>query len=690
MPMIPVPEGPSVNPSGAAMPAESIAGIEPNAFGASVGAAQANEGAAIGKMGDLLEKHAITLQNQKDEALNNEAVTQAINNLPSDYVKAAFDRETMRRFGYAVTNGSLHAATQFRQYETQAATSRRHIADQSAVQNLNDTQLEKEMSEENLRKEYNTQSEKELPEETIKEQIVKRQREAFTNRILSTADSSPEQAMKQLDKWKDKLDPVQAEDVRKRVVNQLSVSRSRDISIQRTTEGGGTPWHRLLQSGVETAAADPYNTTLDNGRWTGGPVKLTEMTVSEVRDLQNRMLSNPENRARYKDAAGNAVGSSAVGAPQIVGKTLQGLIDRGVVDPDAKFDENLQDKIITYLAKQRGPDVAALRQEWDGLKNVPAETIRAAYSTSFGENAPIRPGDRAGVVEGAKADAEQQAKALGLRDNEVPAFVDRVTSATEARYNKKIAEHRDSQQGYLNDLATAAMGDDPTGIKSPKTLDELLASSPDLKAKWGAADATTQIRIRNILNRNNKADYPDTIEARSRFSELWGLSKGSPKEREEFMKVDPANEELPRKLVNRIIQMQAQVKHDTEQDTKVTGLLRDVRSIIEPVIPQSNKKARMEFEGKFREQMVDWQRNNEGKQPTEEDARKVAAALVAKVPGTGWITDERLFRIEQVPASDKTSIVNAWKNVHGETPDDATVLKVYQTRMVRQRLQEKK
>jgi hypothetical protein len=143
--------------------------------------------------------------------------------------------------------------------------------------------------------------------------------------------------MKQLDKWKDKLDPVQAEDVRKRVVNQLSVSRSRDISIQRTTEGGGTPWHRLLQSGVETAAADPYNTTLDNGRWTGGPVKLTEMTVSEVRDLQNRMLSNPENRARYKDAAGNAVGSSAVGAPQIVGKTLQGLIDRGVVDPDASL-----------------------------------------------------------------------------------------------------------------------------------------------------------------------------------------------------------------------------------------------------------------------------------------------------------------------------------------------------------------
>lgn len=727
MPLIPGPTAPSVNPTGSSgQPYQNIGGVEPNAFGAGIGQATSTLGAQMERTAAMLERHAITLQNERDEALVNVAVTDAIRRegeitgafhlLTGDaahsaypqyvkdleaarqaagatlppHAKRAYDNQTMRQFGYQVVNGSRHAATELKKFSTRAREARIENEVGVAVRSLDDAQLEESLSEERLRELYTmpgSDARRDPPEE-ISRRVRQKQAEAYSARIVSTADSQPERALHQLDKWKDKLDPVQAEEVRKRVINQLITQRGRDISVQRTTEGGGTPFHQLLRSGVETGSTDPYNTTLDNGRWTGGPVKLTEMTIAEVRELQERMRT-PENRALY----GNGRGSSAVGAPQIVGSTLQSLIDKGVVKPDQLFDEKTQDEIITYLAKQRAGDVKGLQEEWEGLKGVSPETIQAAYAASFGDRAAIRPGDRTSIVESAKTDAIQQAKALGLREDETIRMVDQAASMTESRYNKKMAEIRDTQQGILNTLATAAMGEDPTGLKSPKTIDEMFEKQPELRSQWGAANRETQTRVLNILNRNSKADHPDSDEARERFYQLYGMAKSSnPASREEFMQIDPSQEEMPRRYRGQLLKMQANIKLQTEDDIKVTRRLGDIKSIIDPVIPSSNKNARAAFEGRFREQMADFKRTNSGKDPSEEDARKIAAALIAKVvtsPGMIWNSEERLFRIEQVPEPDKAAIKRQWKEIHGEDADDQTILKVWRTQQVRKSLKGK-
>jgi len=71
------------------------------------------------------------------------------------------------------------------------------------------------------------------------------------------------------------------------------------------------------------------------------PKPLTEMTVGEIRAWQDESV-----------AAGSR--SSAVGRFQIIRKTMDSLIDSGVLSPDDIFDEETQTKAYTSLLDRRG------------------------------------------------------------------------------------------------------------------------------------------------------------------------------------------------------------------------------------------------------------------------------------------------------------------------------------------------
>ncbi len=68
---------------------------------------------------------------------------------------------------------------------------------------------------------------------------------------------------------------------------------------------------------------------------------LVDMSVSDVLDFQKSML-----RSGFE--------SSAVGKYQIINKTLAGLVNRGVLSPNQKFDESAQDKAALALMDARG------------------------------------------------------------------------------------------------------------------------------------------------------------------------------------------------------------------------------------------------------------------------------------------------------------------------------------------------
>lgn len=115
-------------------------------------------------------------------------------------------------------------------------------------------------------------------------------------------------------------------------------------------EGGTNGGHTVV--GRSGAAADIL----------GKP--LTSMTVGEVMDLQ---------------AQGRL---HAAGRYQIIGKTLKGLVDQGVVSRNDMFDAATQDKLgIALIEGRRGQGMRGMRQEWIGLQYVADADLRRAMST---------------------------------------------------------------------------------------------------------------------------------------------------------------------------------------------------------------------------------------------------------------------------------------------------------------------
>ena len=116
-----------------------------------------------------------------------------------------------------------------------------------------------------------------------------------------------------------------------------------------------------------------YNATLENGKYTGGDRDLTSMTLNQVRALQAQMLKVPGNP-----------NSSALGKYQIVGKTLQSLMDTMGLSGNELYDPAMQERMAGQLLRGRGRNAGGLRNEWEGLRGVTDEQIYAAYDRSAG------------------------------------------------------------------------------------------------------------------------------------------------------------------------------------------------------------------------------------------------------------------------------------------------------------------
>lgn len=104
------------------------------------------------------------------------------------------------------------------------------------------------------------------------------------------------------------------------------------------------PLRDLIGKTEGTDKGDGYNETLAYGKFTGGDVNLTGMTLNEVDALQTKMLQDPNNNWN----------SSAVGRYQIVRTTMRGLRNDMGLTGNELFTPALQDRMADRLIDQRG------------------------------------------------------------------------------------------------------------------------------------------------------------------------------------------------------------------------------------------------------------------------------------------------------------------------------------------------
>ncbi|HWJ72595.1 MAG TPA: hypothetical protein VNX29_05440 [Kaistia sp.] len=111
-----------------------------------------------------------------------------------------------------------------------------------------------------------------------------------------------------------------------------------------------------------------YNETLGYGRFTGGKVNLTGMTLDQIDALQTRMLQHP----------GNSFNSSAVGRYQFTRTRLRDLRKRFNLPGSAVYNKAMQDALARASLAERGGSIGSLRNEWEGLRRVPDNALRDA------------------------------------------------------------------------------------------------------------------------------------------------------------------------------------------------------------------------------------------------------------------------------------------------------------------------
>ena len=107
-----------------------------------------------------------------------------------------------------------------------------------------------------------------------------------------------------------------------------------------------------------TSDKDGYKRLLGGQETNRFKIDPTKMTVQEILDFQNKRGEGTyaeyskgvnKNLGKLNDAGTEGVISTPVGKYQIVGSTLQGLVDANVLDPDELFDVNAQERAGTHL-----------------------------------------------------------------------------------------------------------------------------------------------------------------------------------------------------------------------------------------------------------------------------------------------------------------------------------------------------
>jgi len=126
------------------------------------------------------------------------------------------------------------------------------------------------------------------------------------------------------------------------------------------TEGGYSlvDLKKRISLAEGTSDKDGYKRLLGGQETNRFKIDPTKMTVQEILDFQNQRGEGTyaeyskgvnKNLGKLNDAGTEGVISTPVGKYQIVGSTLQGLVDANVLDPNELFDANAQERAGTHL-----------------------------------------------------------------------------------------------------------------------------------------------------------------------------------------------------------------------------------------------------------------------------------------------------------------------------------------------------
>lgn len=602
-------------------------------------------------------------------------------------VARALDTGIVSHYDNILRSASSHVSTQRREYSRQQNVALLGIAHNKQVNASDERGFEEFGGEVDAMVDKIIKDEGGPPEAAELKKAEYRSK-AIVDRLAEMAKTEPFKANSYLDKYSDQIvNPQQRAAIRERIdAHILDEGSRRDAEeLKKGRDPLASGGIRDFISQAEgTYGKGPggsgYNVTLDHGRWLPGGKEtvLTDKTINEVLALQEFMLSNPENRAKYGD--GKNRGSSAAGRYQIVSTTLRSLVRDMRLTGDEKFDEAMQDRMADVLVSRRGRNAASLRNEWQGLNRRSNEEIYGAYDNGGGgKKLPaLTPDIKEAEL---KEILEHVDKVAAVRaPNSADKYKDRITSQLLGEHRVLKVMHKEEQDAKVNSVLAEIIGEPgSTGITDYNDL------SPQTRATLLELPAQTQdlLRRRIDLNSRELEQQPPTLAQIERLEYLRGLWLSN---NAEFKKIDLTQEQLPKSFMSKLITMRTTPPKE-EKDLRVKsamGVIADqIKAAKIVTTTDSGRKLMVKLTDRMDAELDKWQAQNPGKRPTDADIRMIGSRLLLSIDtdrsmwpnfeflGMPPVWSGRGFEMkpEHIPQEDRKGIIDYLKS-KGRTDEE--------------------
>lgn len=156
-------------------------------------------------------------------------------------------------------------------------------------------------------------------------------------------------------------------------VNGLTAPPGSNTPGLLVNKGGAAPG----AAGFGTAQGSVYDAQYGYGEY-GAPDKApSQMTLGEAEAYGNKLIAATKGKIGAKDAKGNDLGTSALGAYQIVNGTRAAYAKQLFGDNwrNVQFTPEVQDKIGEAIFKDTKGDAAALQKQWTSLTPETAKQV---------------------------------------------------------------------------------------------------------------------------------------------------------------------------------------------------------------------------------------------------------------------------------------------------------------------------
>lgn len=245
-----------------------------------------------------------------------------------------------------------------------------------------------------------------------------------------------------------------------------------------------------------------YNETLAYGKFTGGDVNLTMMTLKEVLELQKKMLAHPD----------NTYNSSAVGRYQITSETLRDFMGQLGLSGDTIFDQATQDRIAQAIIRSTGGDISALRGRWAGLGRASNEQIQMASAGTF-QSLPAYDENTKQWLDGMKdldlqkqisslqafnQEVVKQAMSFGASKEEVEQYIAAISSGDLNAIPEKFRQIAEALR--LSDGAFARQMDELRQANVEGLLSDIDQQVISTARSWGVSEEAVRAYVAAIRN----------------------------------------------------------------------------------------------------------------------------------------------------------------------------------------------